>query len=102
MYDADMQSFFDSIPYDKLLAVLGRRIADCTNLTLIQNWLKCVIVEDTPAVGPEPLPQSMLRLPSYEFRYLRDEYGRNRHYLYLGASAKAQSARPVRRGGTER
>lgn len=52
IYDADMQSFFDTIPHDKLMACLEKRIADRKVLTLIRMWLRCVIVEDDPK-GPD-------------------------------------------------
>lgn len=48
VYDADMQSFFDSIPHDKLLAAVGKRVVDRSVLTLIRMWLECQIVEDDP------------------------------------------------------
>jgi RNA-directed DNA polymerase len=181
VYDADMQSFFDTIPHDKLMAALGKRIADRTVLSLIRSWLRCIIVEEAPGGGDKtysrsdkgtpqggvispllsnvylhwfdklcclhpdgPLrrsgakliryaddfvlmarqitqetcefvrywlqdrmglainaqktqivdmhePGTTMRFLGYEFRYNRDEYGRSRHYLYIGASAKAQA-----------
>jgi RNA-directed DNA polymerase len=43
-----MQSFFDTIPHDKLMAALEKRIADRSVLSLIRMWLECVIVEEDP------------------------------------------------------
>ena len=44
--DADLQGCFDSIPHDKLLEVIGRRISDVQILRLIRWWLKAAVMED--------------------------------------------------------
>ena len=52
---ADLQSYFDTIPYSPLLAKVGRRIADSRVLELVQQFLKQDIMEDmtrwTPTSG---------------------------------------------------
>lgn len=46
IYDADLQSYFDTIPHDKLMACVEKRIADRSVLSLIRQWLKAVMVEN--------------------------------------------------------
>lgn len=44
--DADLSSYFDTIPHDKLMIALKERIADPRVLNLIQLWLKAPVYED--------------------------------------------------------
>jgi len=46
VYDADLSSYFDSIPHDKLLIALSERVADKRIHWLIKLWLKAAVYED--------------------------------------------------------
>jgi len=51
VYDADLSSYFDTIPHDKLMYLVGRRISDKHTLNLIKKWLKAPIKEDGKILG---------------------------------------------------
>jgi RNA-directed DNA polymerase len=46
VYDADLESYFDSIPHDKLMEAVGMRVADRSVLRLIRMWLECPVEEE--------------------------------------------------------
>jgi len=51
VYDADLSSYFDTIPHGKLLTLIGLRIADQQILHLIKQWLKAPVEEDGKISG---------------------------------------------------
>jgi RNA-directed DNA polymerase len=52
VYDADLQSYFDMIPHDKLLVALQTRVVDRSVLHLIRMWLRAVVIEQDKKGGP--------------------------------------------------
>ncbi len=50
--DADLQSYFDTIPHDKLMALVARRIVDRGVLNLLQQWLSAPVIEPDGTNGP--------------------------------------------------
>lgn len=53
VYDADLKSYFDTIPHDKLMASLRRRITDRSVLRLIRLWLESPIEARDEGGGPK-------------------------------------------------
>ena len=46
VFDADLSQYFDTIPHNKLLALVAGRISDRHILRWIKQWLKAVVVEE--------------------------------------------------------
>ena len=69
--DADLQSYFDTIPHDRLMAQVEERISDSRILDLIRGWLKADILQGlnrwTPAQGS---PQGAVISPLLANLYL--------------------------------
>jgi RNA-directed DNA polymerase len=55
IYDADLNSYFDTIPHDKLMACVRKRVTDRSVLHLIRMWLSAVVVE--AGEGPNEPPK---------------------------------------------
>jgi len=44
--DADISKYFDTIPHDKLMSLVAKRVVDKNILRLIKLWLKASVVEE--------------------------------------------------------
>jgi len=69
--DADLKSYFDTIPHDKLMSRLRERIADGRVLKLIESFLKAGIMEGDEEMKPEAgAPQGAVLSPLLSNIYL--------------------------------
>jgi RNA-directed DNA polymerase len=62
VYDADLQAYFDTIPHDKLMKAVERRVADRSVLSLIRMWLGAP-VEDRDEDGRRTVSRSKQGTP---------------------------------------
>jgi RNA-directed DNA polymerase len=55
--DADLKSYFDTIPKDRLLALVADKVADGRILGLVEAYLEQSVLEDGQHWTPEPAPR---------------------------------------------
>jgi RNA-directed DNA polymerase len=69
--DADLQSYFDTIPKDRLLAMVGRKVADGRLLALIESFLEQGVLDGDREWTPEEgTPQGAVISPLLSNIYL--------------------------------
>lgn len=69
--DADLKSYFDTIPHDRLMTRLSRRISDSRMLRLIEAFLKAGVMEGMAQWTPEAgAPQGAVLSPLLSNVYL--------------------------------
>jgi RNA-directed DNA polymerase len=71
--DVDFQSYFDTIPHDKLMECVKRHLSDGRILSLIEQWLEQKIVEECKEWIPDRgTPQGGVLSPVLANLYLHD------------------------------
>ncbi len=71
--DADLQSYFDTIPHDRLMTKLEHYISDGKVLDLVRSWLQQGIMEDGKRLTPiQGTPQGGVLSPVLANLYLHD------------------------------
>ncbi len=69
--DADLKGYFDTIPHDRLMALVGEKITDGPVLKLIESFLKADILEGASRWTPEAgAPQGAVLSPLLSNIYL--------------------------------
>jgi RNA-directed DNA polymerase len=69
--DADLKSYFDTIPHDRLMTLVGQKVSDGRVLNLIEMFLKQNILEDMREWTPETgSPQGAVISPLLSNIYL--------------------------------
>lgn len=69
--DADLKSYFDTIPQDRLMAHVEMRVSDGTLLTLLRQYLEQAVVEGTKTWTPtQGTPQGAVLSPLLANLYL--------------------------------
>jgi RNA-directed DNA polymerase len=69
--DADLKSYFDTIPQDRLLALVGRKVADGRVMTLIESFLEQSVLDGVREWTPEQgTPQGAVVSPLLSNIYL--------------------------------
>lgn len=99
VYDADLASYFDTIPHDKLMAGLKTRISDRSVLHLIEMWLRAPVVDKDDEGRPrwskpkQGTPQGGVLSPLLSNAFL---HWFDRAMMAKGSVAQRAGARVVR------
>jgi group II intron reverse transcriptase/maturase len=73
LYEADIESFFDSVPREQLRDLLRQRVCDGVLLRLIGKWLRAGVMEDGRIYHPETgTPQGGVISPILANIYLHE------------------------------
>ena len=76
IYDADLEAYFDTIPHDRLIQCVERRVADRSVLRLLRQWLTAPVEERDEGGRPrrrrptQGTPQGGVISPLLANRYL--------------------------------
>ena len=76
IYDADLEAYFDTIPHDRLMQCVSRRVADRSVLRLLRQWLTAPVEERDEGGRPrrrrptQGTPQGGVISPLLANRYL--------------------------------
>ncbi|MBT9171106.1 MAG: Group II intron-encoded protein LtrA [Actinobacteria bacterium] len=80
--DVDLSSYFDTLPHDRLLKLIGQYVVDRNILKMLQAWLKAKVVDRGEVLNPEEgSPQGGVISPLLANLYLHqfDEEWHKRH-----------------------
>jgi group II intron reverse transcriptase/maturase len=61
--DADLSSYFDTIPHAELMSLIAKRVSDGSVLKLIKGWLRVTIVEEDPKTGRKRMIKNRCGVP---------------------------------------
>jgi group II intron reverse transcriptase/maturase len=61
--DADLSSYFDTIPHAELMNLIAKRVSDGSVLKLIKGWLRATIVEEDPKTGHKRMIKNRCGVP---------------------------------------
>lgn len=86
--DVDLKAYFDTIPHDRLLKLVAKRIADKNILKIIKLWLKAGVASERAVIrNEEGTPQGGVISPLLANIYLNelDKVWKEKHERYYKA-----------------